>query len=67
MPDRTRIVVVGHGMVAARLIDDLDRYADPAALEPGVRDRWLVLRGGIRLEQFWIDWLTEYLTAHGRG
>lgn len=33
MPDRTRIVVVGHGMVAARLIDDLDRYADPAALD----------------------------------
>lgn len=33
MPDPTRIVVVGHGMVAARLIDDLDRYADPAALD----------------------------------
>src|SRR6476469_6494660 len=25
------------------------------------RDQWLVLRGGIRLEQFWIGWLTECL------
>ena len=33
MPDRTRIVVVGHGMVAARLVDYLDRYADPTALD----------------------------------
>ena len=24
---------------------------------------YLVLRGGIRLEQFWVDWLTEYLDA----
>ena len=22
---------------------------------------WLVLRGGIRLERFWIDWITECL------
>ena len=42
-----------------------EQFPEPAALEPGVRDRWLVLRGGIRLEQFWIDWLTEYLDAHG--
>lgn len=28
------------------------------------RDVYLVLRGGIRLEQFWVDWLTEYLDAH---
>ena len=27
----------------------------------------LVLRGGIRLEQFWVDWLTEYLDAHSGG
>ena len=27
----------------------------------------LVLRGGIRLEQFWVDWLTEYLDAHTGG
>jgi len=29
------------------------------------RDVYLVLRGGIRLERFWVDWLTEYLDAHG--
>ncbi len=27
-------------------------------------DQYLVLRGGIRTEQFWVEWLTEYLTAH---
>ena len=26
-----------------------------------------MLRGGIRLEQFWVDWLTEYLDAHPRS
>ncbi|MEZ5098106.1 MAG: PadR family transcriptional regulator [Nocardioides sp.] len=29
-------------------------------------DTYLVLRGGIRFERFWVDWLTEYLTAHER-
>ena len=24
----------------------------------------LVLRGGIKQEQFWVEWLTEYLGAH---
>ncbi len=43
-----------------------EQFPDPASLDPGVRDRWLVLRGGIRLEQFWIDWITEYLQAHER-
>jgi DNA-binding PadR family transcriptional regulator len=43
-----------------------EQFPHPEDLEPGVRDRWLVLRGGIRLERFWIDWLTEYLDAHGR-
>jgi DNA-binding PadR family transcriptional regulator len=28
-------------------------------------DTWLVLRGGIKQEQFWIEWLTEYLDMHG--
>ena len=27
-------------------------------------DQYLVLRGGIRLESFWVEWLTEYLDAH---
>lgn len=39
-------------------------YPDPAALTGLELDQYLVLRGGIRLEQFWIDWLTEYLEAH---
>ena len=36
----------------------------PASLAGHDLDVYLVLRGGIRLEQFWVDWLTEYLTAH---
>lgn len=40
------------------------QFPDPASLQDAERDQWLVLRGGIRMEQFWIDWLTEYLQAH---
>ena len=46
--------------------EELERaqFPDPDTLdEPGL-DQWLVLRGGIRLEHFWIDWITDYLTAH---
>jgi len=39
-------------------------FPEPDALTDRQRDVWLVLRGGILLEQFWVDWLTEYLTAH---
>ena len=39
-------------------------FPDPSALTGQELDVYLVLRGGIRLEQFWVDWLTEYLTAH---
>lgn len=28
-------------------------------------DVWLVLRGGIRQERFWVEWLGEYLDAWG--
>ena len=28
-------------------------------------DMYLVLRGGVRMEQFWIGWLAEYLERHG--
>ncbi|KRF19318.1 PadR family transcriptional regulator [Nocardioides sp. Soil797] len=38
-------------------------YADPSTLDGHDLDAYLVLRGGVRLEQFWIDWLTEYLDA----
>lgn len=40
-------------------------FPDPSALAGQELDVYLVLRGGIRLEQFWVDWLTEYLQAHG--
>lgn len=33
-------------------------------LEGRELDMYLVLRGGVRMEQFWIDWLTEYLEMH---
>jgi DNA-binding PadR family transcriptional regulator len=39
----------------------------PAGLSPQRLDVYLVLRGGIGLEQFWVDWLSEYLQAHGSG
>ena len=38
----------------------------PGRPRPGRLDQWLVLRGGIRLERFWIDWITDYLHAHAR-
>ncbi len=40
-------------------------YPEPGDLSGLALDQYLVLRGGIRLEEFWIDWLTEYLDAHG--
>ena len=39
-------------------------YPEPDTLSGLALDQYLVLRGGIRLEEFWIDWLTEYLEAH---
>ena len=40
----------------------------PTALDRRRPRPYLVLRGGIRLEEFWIDWLTEYLErTHARS
>ena len=39
-------------------------FPDPPSLTGRALDVYLVLRGGIRLEQFWVDWLSEYLHAH---
>ena len=39
-------------------------YPEPEPLDGHDLDVYLVLRGGIRLERFWVDWLTEYLDAH---
>lgn len=39
-------------------------FPDPQALQGRALDVYLVLRGGLLLEQFWVAWLTEYLEAH---
>ena len=39
-------------------------YPHPETLSDLELDQYLVLRGGIRLEEFWVGWLTEYLEAH---
>jgi DNA-binding PadR family transcriptional regulator len=39
-------------------------YPEPTALEGRELDQYLVLRGGILMEETWIAWLTEYLEAH---
>ncbi|RYZ63939.1 MAG: PadR family transcriptional regulator [Proteobacteria bacterium] len=36
-------------------------YPDHASLDEQDLDHYLVLRGGVLLEQFWIDWLSLYL------
>jgi DNA-binding PadR family transcriptional regulator len=42
-------------------------YPEPHQLRGNDLDSYLVLRGGMRLEQFWIDWLDEYLTTHEKA
>ncbi len=39
-------------------------HPTPGRLEGQELDTYLVLRGGIRLEEFWVSWLEEYLHAH---
>ncbi len=39
-------------------------YAEPKTLAGLELDQYLVLRGGILMEETWIAWLTEYLEAH---
>jgi len=39
-------------------------YPDPESLQGQELDHYLVLRGGLLMEQFWITWLSEYLDAH---
>lgn len=45
-----------HQMAAAQ-------YPDPDSLAGADLDRYLVLRGGVRMEEFWIAWLTDYTEA----
>jgi DNA-binding PadR family transcriptional regulator len=40
-----------------------EQYPDPDSLSGADLDRYLVLLGGVRMEEFWIAWLTDYLEA----
>jgi DNA-binding PadR family transcriptional regulator len=42
------------------------QYPEPEDLEGAALDQYLVLRGGIRMEDFYVEWLGEYLEAHER-
>lgn len=39
-------------------------YPDPTSLEGLALDQYLVLRGGVLSEEFYVSWLREYLAAH---
>jgi DNA-binding PadR family transcriptional regulator len=39
-------------------------FPEPDSLHGADLDMYLVLRGGLLMEEFWIRWLTEYLAAH---
>lgn len=39
-------------------------FPDPTALSPADLDIYLVLRGGLLMEEFWVRWLSEYIDAH---
>ncbi|WP_181309922.1 PadR family transcriptional regulator [Nocardioides campestrisoli] len=41
-------------------------YDDPSGLTGHELDQYLVLRGGIGLEQFWVGWLEDYINAHSK-
>jgi DNA-binding PadR family transcriptional regulator len=45
-------------------LEKRDHPTGPEALTGHELDQYLVLRGGIRTERFWVEWLTEYLEAH---
>jgi DNA-binding PadR family transcriptional regulator len=63
--DRVREQRADHATRLAHyeMLADRD-FPDPERLSAQALDVYLVLRGGIRLEQFWVDWLSEYLQAH---
>jgi DNA-binding PadR family transcriptional regulator len=44
-----------------------EQFPDPSSLAGRDLDTWLVLRGGIRQERFWVEWLTEYVDAWSRS
>ncbi len=63
--DVVRANLAEHRLRLARY-EQLERRDHPAPTKlTGHRlDQYLVLRGGIRTERFWVEWLTEYLEAH---
>ncbi len=69
--DRASVLEVVRGNLADHRLrlahyEQLERrdQPHPESLTGHELDQYLVLRGGIRLERFWVDWLTEYLEAH---
>ena len=64
---QTRVPEVTAAFTAGDLpLTKADQLVRLETVEGRALDQWLVLRGGLRLEQFWIDWITEYLQAHDR-
>jgi DNA-binding PadR family transcriptional regulator len=68
--DRQRLLAHLEDLVAEHRtrqahFEELERrqFPDPSALNGQRLDTWLVLRGGIRQERFWVEWLTEYVEA----
>ncbi len=70
-PDKKVYAVTELGRAA--LADWLAQPTDTQSLRPTTLlssgpslelDQYLVLRGGVLMEQTWITWLTEYLEAH---
>ncbi len=57
-------LVAEHG-TRLRHFEQLEReqFPDRPDLTGQRLDTWLVLRGGIRQETFWVEWLTEYVQA----
>jgi DNA-binding PadR family transcriptional regulator len=44
-----------------------EQFPDVDQLTDRDLDMWLVLRGGIKQEKFWIEWLTEYIDTHRKA
>jgi DNA-binding PadR family transcriptional regulator len=72
--DRTKLVahleqLVSEHQTRQQHFEQLERqqFPDPSSLTGHELDTWLVLRGGIKQEQFWVEWLSEYVAAHERG
>jgi DNA-binding PadR family transcriptional regulator len=68
--DRTRLLAHLEELVAEHRtrrahFEQLEReqFPHPEALTGQELDTWLVLRGGLLQEQFWVEWLGEYVEA----